>query len=312
MKVLVTGASGFVGRALCEHLHKLSYLVVPIVRRPCNLLNAVVVPEDSIDDWAKVIMGCHSFVHLAGRAHIMPESDCNPLIAFRKVNTEFTLFVARQCAAAGVRRFVYISSIGVNGNVTNGTPFTEFSLPNPHNEYAISKYEAEFGLKAIEQETGMEVVIIRPPLVYGPGAKGSFTKMLSWALKGVPLPLGGIHNCRSFIALDNLVDFIALCVDIERSPLAKNQVFLIADGEDVSTSEFLRRIAISYNRKSYLIPIPVGFLRFGAWIFGKKDIADRLFGSLVVDASKAREMLGWYPPVEMNQQLRKMSRAPLL
>lgn len=309
MKILVTGANGFIGHALCRHLLMLRHLVVPTVRRHSDLPDAITVSEASSDVWTEVLECCDSVVHLAGRAHVLRESASDALAEFRRVNTEATLRLARQSAVAGVKRFVYISTIGVNGNLTSGAPFTELTEPQPHDAYSVSKYEAELGLMAIQKESGMEVVIIRPPLVYGPGAKGNLVILLKWVLKGIPLPLGCVTNKRSFIALDNLLDFIGLCADRELSPKAANQIFLIADGEDVSTTEFLRRVAAAYGRASRLFPFPTALLQICALLAGKKIIANRLLHSLVIDASKARELLDWRPPVKMDEQLRRMSHA---
>jgi nucleoside-diphosphate-sugar epimerase len=181
-------------------------------------------------------------------------------------------------------------------------------VPAPQDAYAISKWEAEQGLMAIARETGMGVVIIRPPLVYGLDVKGNFAKLVQWVRKGIPLPFGALQNRRSLLALDNLVSFIALCADPAKSPKAANEVFLISDGEDVSTAELLRRVARAYGTKAHLIPVPPAWLRFGARLLGKSAVADRLLGSLVIDSSKARELLGWRPVVTMDEQLQKMAR----
>lgn len=285
-------------------------------------------------DWSKAVTGVDAVVHLAARVHVMQDQASDPLTEFRRVNVEGTLKLARQAAEAGVRRFVYLSSIKVNGESTGTRPsgrdegrgtsdeeekysaeqqvlsaenpmsFREEDLPAPQDAYAISKWEAEQGLMALARETGMEVVIIRPPLVYGPGVKGNFASMLRWVKKGIPLPLGAVRdNRRSFVALDNLVDLIVTCLD---HPKAANEVFLVSDGEDLSTRELLRRIARAYGKSSRLIPMPVGIMRFVAWLMGKQGVADRLFGSLQIDSSKTREVLGWEPPVSVDEQLEKI------
>lgn len=309
MKILVTGANGFIGRALCQNLINSSHSVLPVVRSYSAFPNAIFVNEYYSSNLTKPLMDCDCVIHLAARAHILRENSTDALSEFRLANTEATLQLARLSADAGVRRFVYISTIGVNGNLTTCAPFTELSEPHPHDAYSISKYEAELGLIAIEKETGIEVVIIRPPLVYGPGSKGNFFTLLKFVLKGIPLPLGSVNNKRSFIALDNLIDFIGLCADRKRSPSAANQIFLISDGDDVSTSELLRRVATAYGFSARLFPFPTVWLRNCALLLGKGAVANRLLNSLVIDASKARELLGWTPKVNMNEQLRKLSHA---
>lgn len=306
MKILVTGANGFIGRALCAYLSSLGHEIVPAVRRPSNMNGEHVVRNEL--SWRAALTGCESVVHLAGRAHVMQDHESDPLQAFRAANVVTTTELANRAVEAGVRRFVFMSTIKVNGEETvPGCRFKPDDLTAPQDPYAISKWEAENGLLEIARKTGLEVVIIRPPLVYGPGAKGNFASLIRWINRGVPLPLGAIHNCRSMLALENLVSFAALCADIEASPNAKNQVFLVSDGEDVSTSELLRRVAKAYGRNSRLLPVPVGLLWFAARLIGKASLAHRLLGSLVIDGSKAREMLGWRPPVTMDEQLQKMA-----
>ena len=249
-------------------------------------------------------------IHAAARVHMMQDRSANPLAEFRKLNRDATLALAGLAADAGVKRFVFLSSIGVNGN-NNMKPFGEKDTPNPQEPYAISKYEAEQGLEALAKKTSMEVVIIRPPLVYGPNAPSNFGSLVNWLRRGVPLPLGGIHNKRSFVALDNLVSFIALCADRSQSPKAANQVFLISDGEDVSTTQLLRKVAEALGKKPRLLPVPVGLMSFAAKLIGKGDVANRLFGSLRVDSSKARDLLGWKPVITMEEQLNKTVAADL-
>jgi nucleoside-diphosphate-sugar epimerase len=254
-------------------------------------------------------------IHTAGRAHIMNDSSSNPLEEFRRVNTGGTLDLARLAADSGVKRFVFLSSIKVNGEMTRpGHPLTPDDVPVPDDPYGLSKYEAEQGLLALAQEKGMEVVIIRPPLVYGPGVKANFSSMMKWMGKPVLLPFGAIHNQRSLVALDNLVSFISLCADREKSPQAANQVFLISDGEDVSTTQLLRKVAQALNPqspagiKAWLVPVPVSIMTFFAKLLGKGAVANRLFGSLQVDSSKARDLLGWEPVITMDEQLAKMAK----
>lgn len=310
MKALVTGATGFVGTALCARLAASGVEIVPAVRRESGLPHEVVVGNiDASTDWRHALASCDAVVHLAARVHVMEDAAQDPLASYRGINTEATRNLARQAVDAGVKRFVFISSIKVNGERTEvGRPFTPDDAPAPEDPYAVSKHEAEELLLGLASETGMEVVIIRPPLVYGPGVKGNFAAMVRWVRRGVPLPLGAVHNRRSLIALDNLVDFIALCADRERSPRAAGEVFLISDGEDVSTTELLRKVARAYGVKPRLAPVPARWLRFAAGLLGKGAVADRLLGSLVVDSSKARDLLGWRPVVSMDGQLQKMAR----
>lgn len=210
--------------------------------------------------------------------------------------------LARQAVDAGVKRFVFISSIKVNGEETlPGQPFCVDDDPRPADPYGISKMEAEQELRTLAQETGLEVVIVRPPLVYGPGVKANFLSMIRWVARGVPLPLGAIHNQRSFVALGNLVDFLVTCVE---HPHAANQTFLVSDGEDFSTTELLKRIAAAMGRPAHLIPVPVRLLKVGLGLLGKGAIASRLCGSLQVDMSRTRELLGWTPPLTVDEGLR--------
>lgn len=309
MKILVTGANGFVGLALCARLGNAGYQVVSAVRRAYGALDEWVVGDvDGRTCWAEVVEGCETIIHLAARVHVMREAAANPLEEFRRTNVAVTLNLAGQAAAAGVRRFVYISSVKVNGESTlPGHPFAWDDVPAPQDAYGISKAEAEAGLQGISARTGMEVVIIRPPLVYGPGVKGNFASMVRWVRKGMPLPLGAVHNKRSLVALENLVDFIALCADPERSPRAANEVFLISDGEDVSTTELLRKVANAYNVSPRLLPVPANWIQTVTRLLGKRAVADRLLGSLLVDSSKARDLLGWKPVVSMDEQLKMMA-----
>ena len=308
MKILVTGASGFIGRALCPYLSSLGHEVVPAVRATCGLPGEQLVSDEA--SFRIALQGCDSVVHLAGRAHVIHDQERAPLQAFRAANVDTTLELANRAIEAGVRRFVYMSTIKVNGEATlPGCSFRPDDPLAPKDPYAISKWEAEQGLRAIAEKAGLEVVIVRPPLVYGPGVKGNFASLIEWVKRGRALPLGAVHNRRSMIALENLVSFTALCADIHASPNAKDQVFLVSDGEDVSTTELLRKVARAYGDNSRLLPVPVGLLRFAAQLLGKVSLADRLLGSLTIDDSKAREMLGWRPQVSMDEQLRKMENA---
>ncbi|SDY00901.1 Nucleoside-diphosphate-sugar epimerase [Pseudomonas kuykendallii] len=254
-------------------------------------------------DWRGALERIDAVVHCAARVHVMRDTSSDPLAEFRQVNVNGTLNLAEQAARAGVRRFIFISSVKVNGEGTeSGKPYLADSPPAPLDPYGISKMEAEQGLRALASETGMEVVIIRPVLVYGPGVKANFRSMMSWLSKGVPLPLGAIHNSRSLVALDNLVDLIVTCID---HPNAANQTFLVSDAEDLSTTELLQRMGRALGKPARLLPVPAPLLRAGATLLGKGAVAQRLCGSLQVDISKTRELLGWTPPVSVHEALRR-------
>jgi nucleoside-diphosphate-sugar epimerase len=311
--LLLTGAAGFIGRAVTAALLANGVSVVATVRARhaqttpvADGLRWVTVGDiNAQTDWQTTLADVDTVVHCAARAHVLHEQATDPLTAFREVNVAGTLRLAHQAAAAGVQRFVFLSTIGVNGNQTTA-PFNEAASPHPHDAYAVSKFEAEQALLALAAQTGMEVVIIRPPLVYGPGAPGNFASLVRWVQRGLPLPLGAVHNQRSFVALDNLVSLVLLCADRARSPQAANQVFVVADGEDLSTSNLLRKVARAAGRPSRLLPVPASWLRAGAGLLGKLAVADRLLGNLQVDAIKARTLLGWRPVVTMDEQLAKM------
>jgi nucleoside-diphosphate-sugar epimerase len=306
MRVLVTGANGFVGSALCSHLSKLGHHVVAAVRRRSGIMDEYIFEDET--SWQSSLTGCDSVVHLAGRIDPIQGHEDEVLHYFRAVNLKATINMAYRAAKAGVRRFVFISTIKVNGEETApGFSFNPEDFPAPQGPYAISKWEAEQALSMIAEETGLEVVIIRPPLIYGPGVKGNFASLIQLAKMGLPLPFGAIKNRRSMIALDNLVSFIALCADINASPNAKNQVFLICDGEDVSTTELLRKVAEAYDYNIRLFSMPVGLMRYVAKVMGKATLSNRLFGSLVINDSKARKTLGWHPIVNMEEQLKQMA-----
>ncbi len=307
-KILVTGAGGFIGSPLVDALDKKEgFEVLAVSRFGGERQNIDWFIVNSIDEhtkWHEALIGCSTVIHLAARVHLMNDNAPNPLAEFRQTNTEGTLNLARQAAELGVKRFIFLSSIKVNGEGAEaGLKFTPEDDYIPDDPYALSKWEAENGLRKLAAETGMDVVIIRPPLVYGPGVKGNFASLMRWVERGVPLPLGAVHNLRSLVALDNLVDFILLCI---MHPAAANEVFLVSDGDDISTSDLLKKIANAYGRRAWLIPIPVGLMTFIARILGKKAVADRLFGSLMVDITKARDLLGWQPVVSMDEQLKKM------
>ncbi len=307
LQVLVTGASGFVGRALGAEVISRGLAVQGVARTPCDLpkgvKNVVVGSIDGSAVWRDALLGCDAVVHLAARVHVMHDTAVDPLAEFRRVNVLGTINLARQAAAAGVRRFVFVSSIKVNGDSTqSGQLFSADGVPSPKDDYGVSKMEAEQGLRELAAQTGMAVVIIRPPLVYGPGVKANFAAMMHWLKRGVPLPLGAIHNQRSLVSLGNLTDLIMTCLT---HPDAANQTFLVSDGEDVSTTELLRRMGQAMGCPAHLIPVPAGVLKLAAAMVGKRDVAQRLCGSLQVDIGKTRRLLGWSPPFTLDEGLKK-------
>lgn len=303
--VLVTGATGFVGKALVARLVETGrFRVRGAVRRGADYLPTTVeraVVGDLTPDlnWQLALSGADAVVHLAGRVHEMRDAAADPLAEFRRVNVAGTLNMARQAAVAGVKRFVFVSSVKVNGE---GGVYNESDPPAPKDAYGISKHEAELGLLAIASETGMEVVIIRPPLVYGPGVRANFRLLLRMVARAIPLPLGAIHNRRSLVAVDNLVDFIITCLE---HAAAANETFLVSDGEDLSTTDLIRRLARAMGRPARLIPVPTSVLMAGATLLRKGDVAHRLLGSLQVDISKARALLGWKPPLSVDEALQR-------
>lgn len=310
MRVAVSGANGFVGQALVRQLTSCGHQVLAYVRRPRDFFEtAGAIPLAMPDlhlhaDWRlTTTQEIDVLVHCAARVHILNDTSSDCLADFRRVNVEGTANLARQAAAAGVQRFVFLSSIKVNGEFTEvGHPFTADDAPAPEDPYGVSKHEAEQLLREIASETGMEVVIIRPPLVYGPGVKANFESMMRWLARGVPLPLAAVtQNRRSLVALDNLVDLIMVC---SSHPAAANQTFLVSDGEDLSTVELLRRMSTALGHPARLFYLPPSLLKLGAQVVNKPGIYQRLCGSLQLDITKTRQLLGWTPPVSVNEGLR--------
>lgn len=302
-RVLVTGASGFLGQALTRRL-----------RTECGIVTALSrhLPIDAGQRWTQVrsydgdealMTGQDCVVHLAARVHVMNELVQDPLAEFRAANVDLTINLARQAARAGVRRFIFISSVKVNGEETApGCPFSAEAPFLPQDPYGISKMEAEQALAAVAEQTGMEVVIIRPPLVYGSGVRANFGSLLHAVARGLPLPLGAIHNRRSLVALDNLVDLIVTCIN---HPKAAGQVWMVSDGEDLSTPELIHRMAMAMHRSARLVNVPVRLLKILGKITGRANAVQRLCGNLQVDISKTQAVLGWNPPIGVDEGLRR-------
>lgn len=313
--MLVTGASGFIGSALLPRLVADGRSDIRAVLRREGVarrlpagVSAVVGGDIEYDfEWERFLTGCDVVVHAAARVHAMRDTSPNPLEAYRRINVAGTLRLAAQAANAGVRRFIYLSTVKVNGESTApGTRFRPGDPPAPVDPYGFSKYEAEQGLRALAAQTSMEVTIIRPVLVYGPGVGANFRTMMQWLSKGIPLPLGRIENRRSLVAVDNLVDLIATCVD---HPSAGAQTFFAADGDDLSSSELLRRLGLALGRPARLLPVPVALVRRAAALVGKQALAQRLCANLQVDISNASDLLGWRPPVAVDEGLKRAAHA---
>lgn len=309
MRVLVTGASGFVGSAVLKHLADQGHEVRGAYRHgvppsPTGADGILVGDMGDAQDWRAALAGVSAVVHTAARVHILSDKSSDPLHDFRRVNVKGTADLARQAAVTGVRRFVFLSSVKVNGEFTEaGQPFTADDVPAPEDHYGVSKHEAEQLLRQIAAETGMEVVIIRPPLVYGPGVKANFESMMRWLARGVPLPLAAVNeNRRSLVALDNLVDLIVTCLN---HPAAANQTFLVSDGEDLSTAQLLKRTGTAMGHPARLFYMPPTLLKLGATVLNKPGIYQRLCGSLQLDIAKTRQLLGWTPPVSVDGGLRR-------
>lgn len=311
-KIFVTGASGFIGAALVDRVaSEDQYRVLALVRREGVSLPPRVVPVRVSADYLSgdplPLDGVNVLVHCAARVHVMSDASFDPLTEYRRVNVEGTLKLAQQAASAGVKRFIFISSIKVNGEGTRlSAPYTADDVAAPCDPYGVSKMEAEQQLRSLAERTGMEVVIIRPVLVYGPGVKANFLSMMNWLNKGIFLPFGAIHNQRSLVALDNLVDLIVTCLD---HPSAANQTFLVSDGDDMSTTDLLTRMGAALGKPARLIPVPAVLLQFAAAMVGRKAIGQRLCGSLQVDIGKTRRMLGWTPPSTVASALRKTAES---
>jgi nucleoside-diphosphate-sugar epimerase len=302
---LITGANGFIGKVLIKRLSQDGHLVSALVRKkievPYSNETFLIPSINAKTNWAELLKDRDVVIHLLARVHIMNDKASDPLMEFRKINVDVTIALAKEAARQGIKRFVFLSSVKVNGESTSDHPFSETNLVHPQDAYAISKWEAEEALRQISKETGMEIVIIRSPLVYGPNVKANFLKMMQYVKQGIPLPLGSIQNKRSLIGIDNLVDFITTTIS---HPKAANQTFLISDDEDISTTNLLRRIGECMEKPARLIPISPKILSFLFKIIGRQDFGDRLLGSLEIDITKAKKLLAWSPPLTLNEGLR--------
>jgi len=308
--VLVTGATGFIGSALCNSLRECCHVVRGVVRTMDSLTPGVSGPNyvaigdiGSETDWSPALPGMECVIHCAARAHVLRETESDALAVYRTVNVEGTKQLAEQASVAGVKRLVFLSSIGIHGICTHGSHrFAHDDVPAPTEDYAISKWEAEQALLKISARTGLEVVIVRPPLVYGPNTKGNFLRLLQLIASGLPLPLGALRNQRSLVGLDNLIDLLAHCID---HPAAVGQTFLVSDDHDLSTSDLVRKLAHALGQSSRLLAVPLPLLRLGGRITNKVSEIERLISSLQIDISHTREVLGWTPPVSVDGGLRK-------
>lgn len=302
--VLITGANGFVGRVLCGALAEQDRNLRPVVRsinEPIGGAYSLAVGDIGAQtDWSAAIHDVSQVVHLASRVHVMNDSGSDTDVLYRETNTFGTLRLAQQAADAGVKRFVFVSTVKVNGEERDEA-YSEDDRPAPIGPYATSKRDAELGLWEIADRSGMEIVVIRPPLVYGPGVKANFLSMMRWLHRGVPLPLGAISNRRSLVSIGNLVDIIVACLD---HPAAANETFMVSDGEDLSTPDLLVRLAAALEVKARLVDVPVPLLKLGATMLGQGELLRRLCGSLCVDARKANRLLGWSPPISVDAGLK--------
>jgi nucleoside-diphosphate-sugar epimerase len=307
MKLLLTGANGFIGRALSVQLANEGHQVFNAVRSRTAENNEIAVGDlKTFRGWDGLLCGIDVIVHLAGRAHILNDRSEGRFEECRIMNANVTIDLAKSAVRAGAKRFIFVSTIGVNGKVTYDSPFTSDDKPQPHSPYALSKYEAEVALRDISSSTDLETVIIRPPLVYGPNAPGNFGKMISWLTSGIPLPFGSVTgNRRSLVGLDNLIDLIRTCVE---HPNAANRTFLVSDDHDMSTAELLRRLSLCLGIRPRLFSVPPRMIQFIGNNLGRKDIVERLIENLQVDIHYTRETLGWTPPVSVEEGFAKIAK----
>ena len=317
-KILITGASGFIGRVLTKNLCEKNYIVHATVNNNFLYLESMAnyirseklrlfrsININNKTCWDEALKGVEVIIHLAGKAHILSKKHSNNYDEFYDVNVLGTEHLARMAASQGVKRFIFMSSIGVNGQETTYQPFNELLQPAPVADYAISKWEAEKRLKKIADESTMDVVILRPTLVYGADAPGNFGRLLHLVAKGIPLPLASIDNKRSFLSRDNLLDFIITCIN---HPKAGNETFIVSDGEDISTPVLIRYLAAGMGKSAYLWPVSVSLLKFGAYLLNRSSMCQQLCGSLQVDISKAKKLLNWIPPVSIDEGLRETAQ----
>lgn len=305
MKVLVTGANGFVGQHLTKQFAKKSFDVIKIVRKSNNLKdqdNIVCKDISSNTKWHDVLNKVDVVIHLAGRAHVMHEESNNPYALYRAINVDATVNLAKQSITAKVKRFIYISSVKVNGESTTDTGFIEQDKPKPKDYYGVTKSEAELALHDLCKNSAMELITIRPPLIYGPGVKANFLSLIKLCNKSIPLPFGAINNKRSYIYIDNLIAFIELCLT---HPNAANQTFLVSDDDDQSTTSLIKSIKLALDKKPIMIPISKNILYRILSVMIKKSLADRLLGNLQVDISKAKTMLNWVPSYTFKEGITK-------
>ncbi len=306
--ILITGSTGFVGSALLLNLSMRHYSLRQLVRGKKGLDNPNIKTFriddlDNVVDLSLPLKNLDVVIHLAARAHVMREAHVDPMAEYRRINVESTLNLARQAASLGVKRFIFVSSIKVNGECTEkDIPFRANDKPNPQDPYGISKLEAESALMQLSKETGMEVVVVRPPLVYGPKVKANFLSMMKWLHKSIPLPFGKIDNKRSLVFIDNLVDLLIRLID---HPKAAGQVFLVSDDHDVSTTALLKSMSFALGKKTLLIPVPVFLLQAVFFFMGKSSLSQRLLGSLRLDISKTKEILDWTPPVSFEEGIKR-------
>jgi nucleoside-diphosphate-sugar epimerase len=312
MKILVTGSTGFVGKALLPILIRCGLHVNAIVRNPPqSILHGVhyhyVHDLNSSINFSSPLRGVDVLIHLAARVHVIAEMYEDSLSEYRRINVDSTLTLANQAASLGVRRFVFVSSVKVNGDLTKkDIPFQADDIPNPQDSYGVSKMDAEFELMKLAKKTGMEVVIIRPPIIYGPDVKANFLSMIKILDSGIPLPFANIHNKRSLLFVDNLVDLLVRVID---HPKAAGQVFLVSDDHDVSTTTLLNVISSALGKKARLVPVPLFFLKIIFCLIGKVDLSQKLLGSLCLDISKTKELLDWTPPVRFEEGIKRTAKS---
>jgi len=305
-KILITGSTGFVGQKLCKKLISANYSIREAVRsnseKQLGIKEIFNVGEiDKSTNWSASLQDIDCVIHCAARAHVMNENKLDTLATYRKVNVDGTRNLAEQCAKAGVKRLIFLSSIKVNGEKTKVSfSFRHDDNPKPEDAYGISKWEAELALQKVSKKYGIEIVIIRAPLVYGPNVKGNFLKLINIAARRIPLPISRVNNVRSFVGVENLIDLISCCI---KHPAAAGKIFLVSDNKDMSTPELLKKIGKAMGKCQYFIPLPVSILQFLGAIIGKSSEIERLVSNLQVDCNNTFEVLGWRPPVNSDDAI---------